>query len=72
MAKLRIFHIDGKRVSIISSDAHTYHVRFMKSGKHMQVYKKYVKTFYAKNHTPKKKTQKKPKKDLGNQQQLKF
>ena len=78
MSITKIFHIDGKRVAIISSDYYTYHVRYIKSGKFAQVYKKYVKHFIvdsskAKTKTKTKTKKQKPKKDLGLQQlHLKF
>lgn len=55
---IKINHIDGKRVSIIKSNVHTYNVRYLKSGKFAEVYKGYVKTYYI---DPKKKTKAKPK-----------
>lgn len=42
MSKDRIFLVDGKRVAIIKANTHTYNVRFVKSGKFMEIAKKYV------------------------------
>ena len=51
MDKFKLNLVDGKRVAIIKSYPHTYHVRFVKSGKFMEIKKSYVKTVYV---TPKK------------------
>jgi hypothetical protein len=60
MEKHRIFLVDGKQVAIIKSNEHTYNVRFIKSGKFLEVYKKYVISWYPKakpqKKTPPKKT----------------
>ena len=54
MANTRIFLVDGKQVAIILATEHTYHVRFVKSGKFMEVYKKYVISYYPKAKKQKK------------------
>lgn len=71
MSITKIFHVDRKRVAIISSDTYTYHIRYIKSGKFAQVYKRYVKHFTV-DSTKRKTQKKKPKTNLGKQQQLKF
>lgn len=50
MSKIKLNLVDGKRVAIITSNTHTYNVRFIKSGKFMEIHKSYVKTVYV---TPK-------------------
>lgn len=45
---VRIFLVDRKQVAIIHSTEHTYCVRFVKSGKFMDVKKEYVKSWYPK------------------------
>jgi len=75
MSTTKIFHVDGKRVAIISSDYYTYHIRYIKSGKFAQVYKRYVKTFTVDSTKQKKRVKthkKKPNSNLGKQQQLNF
>tara|TARA_R110000772_G_scaffold145445_2_gene255337 strand:- start:1629 stop:1832 length:204 start_codon:yes stop_codon:yes gene_type:complete len=49
--------VDGKQVAIIKSYPHTYHVRFVKSGKFLEIKKEYVKSWYPKS----KKAKPKPK-----------
>lgn len=51
----RIYLVDGKRVSIIKTYRHTYHVRFHKTGKLLEIHKRYLKTWIIK---PKKKVNK--------------
>lgn len=67
MESIRIHLVDGKRVAIITSNLHTYNVRFVKSGKFMEIHKSFVKTI---NYTPK--TQKKNRKDNPDDEQLTF
>lgn len=55
MTKHRIFLVDRKQVAIIKSNEHTYNVRFVKSGKFMEIYKKYVKSYYPKPKSAKQK-----------------
>ena len=38
----KVFLVSGKAVKILRSYTHTYRVRFIKSGKEMEVHKKYV------------------------------
>lgn len=56
--KSKVNLVDKKQVAIIKSNLHTYNVRFVVSGKFMEIHKSYVKTVYLEN-TPKLKTQKK-------------
>ena len=56
--KERIHLVDGKQIAIIKSNTHTYNVRFVKSGKFQEIYKKYVVTWYPKNKKPKPKLKK--------------
>jgi hypothetical protein len=42
----RIFLVKGEQVAIIKSNPHTYNVRFVKSGKFMEVYKHFVISWY--------------------------
>ena len=53
MEKIKINMVDRKAVAIIKSNTHTYNVRFIKSGKFMEVKKCYVKSVYI---TPKHKS----------------
>lgn len=50
MEPIRLHLVDGKRVAIITSNTHTYNVRFIKSGKFMEIHKSFVKTI---NYIPK-------------------
>lgn len=62
MSDFKIFLVDNKRVAIIKSNTHTYNIRFVKSGKFMEVHKKYVVSY-----TPKPSSSK-PIPQRGNQQ----
>jgi hypothetical protein len=60
MKKHRIFLVDGKQVAIIKSNEHTYNVRFVKSGKFMEIYKKYVVSWWVPANKPSKPKPPKP------------
>lgn len=62
--KIKLNLVDRKLVAIIKSNLHTYNVRFVKSGKFMEVHKSFVKTVYV-DQKLKKKTP--PEKPGGNQ-----
>jgi len=66
----RIYLVDGKRVAIIKSNTHTYNVRFVKSGIFMEVYKKYVISWFPK--PTKKSSTPIPKKPKNSQTSLDF
>ena len=53
----KIHIVDRKQVAIITANEHTYNVRFVKSGKFMEIKKEYVKTFIPKNKPKKEKKQ---------------
>lgn len=57
----RIYLVDKKRVAIIKLNEHTYNIRFVKSGRFMEIYKRFVISWYPPPATPSKPTPKKPK-----------
>ena len=69
MSADKILLVDGKRVAIIQAYTHTYHVRFLKTGKVLEVHKSYVKSWKP---TAKKKTVKKIKPKSNIQTSIKF
>lgn len=54
MTKIKLNLVDGKRVAIIKSNTHTYNIRYIKSGKFAEVYKRFVKTIYVDSKSKKK------------------